>query len=286
MNKNKTPDSKTTPSLEMPKMNPYVPAKAKVLEFFRESPDNFSIIIDFKTKHEPGQFVMVGLPGIGEAPISICSYSSEHMKLNIREVGSVTNSLAKVKEGDFVFVRGPYGTGYPMNSLEGNNIIMIGGGCGVAPLKGVIDYLSSNRKKYKDIDLLFGYRSVHDILFKREIETWKQHYNTMISIDKADDADKNVCYDAKVGFVTEHLKKSDIPVKSSVVFICGPPKMMELVIEILKEKGFESEQIFVSTERLMQCALGKCGHCMIRGKYTCMDGPVFRLDEVEKFKND
>ena len=137
-------------------INPYLPKKVKVIEYFRESHDNFSIIVDFKCNHEPGQYVMVSLPGIGEAPISICSYSSKHLKLNIREVGSVTFALGKLKEGDFLFVRGPYGKGYPMKNLEGQNILMIGGGCGVAPLKGIIDYLEQNRLKYKDIDLYFG----------------------------------------------------------------------------------------------------------------------------------
>ncbi len=266
--------------------NPYLPVKAKVLEFFRESHDNFTITVDFTKKHEPGQFVMVGLPGIGEAPISVCSYSGKHLKLNIREVGSVTDGLARVKKGDTILIRGPYGKGYPMKQLEGNSIVMIGGGCGVAPLKGIIEYIGANRKKYRNIDLLFGYRSVHDILFTREISAWKRDYNTMISIDKPDESAPNACYDAKVGFVSDFLKKSGINPDNRVAFVCGPPIMMGLATGILKEKGFKSEQIFISAERLMQCAIGKCCHCMIHGKYTCMDGPVFRLDEVEAYKND
>jgi len=289
--------AKTTPSKKRKKIvaattttttaadNPYLPKKIKVLEFFRESSDNFTITVNFKSNHEPGQFVMVSLPGIGEAPISISSYSTEFVKLDIRQVGSVTNAAAKLRKGDFVFVRGPYGKGYPMDVLEGNNIVMIGGGCGVAPLKGIIEYVGQNRSKFRNIDLFLGYRSVSDILFTRELNGWKKDYNTMISVDKTGEGE--TCGpDMKVGFITEHLRNSSISNNNCVAFICGPPKMIELVIGILKEKGFHSDQIFVSTERLMQCAIGKCGHCMIHGKYTCLDGPVFRWDELEGYRND
>jgi NAD(P)H-flavin reductase len=266
--------------------NPYIPKKVKVLDFFRESQDNFSLTTDFRTSHEPGQFVMASLPGIGEAAISIASYSREFMKLNIREVGSVTKNLAKLRKGDVLYVRGPYGRGYPMKVLEGNNIMMIGGGCGVAPLKGVIEYLDHNREKYGDITLFFGYRSVRDVLFTRELDLWKQHYKVMLSIDKVEEGERNTCYNARPGFVTENVKCTDNKCTNTVVFLCGPPKMMELTIQALKGQGFHSDQLFVSTERLMQCALGKCGHCMIRGMYTCVKGPVFRWDEIEGCKND
>ncbi len=267
-------------------MNDYIPQKVKILEFYRESPDNFSIVIDFKTDHEPGQFIQVSLPGIGEAPISICSYSKDHMKLNVREIGSVTNSLGKLKEGDEIWVRGPYGKGYPMQELKGNNLLIIGGGCGVAPLKGIIDYVDQNREDYQNIDLFFGYRSVHDVLFRRETPEWKNKYNLMMSVDKAEEGDDLACFEMKTGYLMERMKELDINSENTVAFLCGPPIMINKIIGLLKEKGFKSEQIFLSAERLMQCALGMCGHCMIHGKYTCLDGPVFRWDELENFKND
>lgn len=266
--------------------NPYLPSEFKVINFERESPDNFTLTVDFRHSHEPGQFVMVSLPGIGEAPISIASYSKDSLCLNIREVGSVTNNLAKLRPGDSVFIRGPYGRGYPMKFLVGNNIVLIGGGCGVAPLRGVIEYIAKNRSQFADVDLFFGYRSVHDVLFKKELASWKQHYNTMISIDKGTESDSKSCYDARIGFVTEHLKNACFNNENRVAFLCGPPKMMELAVSALRDKGFHNDQIFVSTERLMQCAVGKCGHCMIQEKYTCENGPVFRWDEIEGCRND
>ena len=264
--------------------NPYIPKEYKILDFKRESPDTFTITISMKVKHEPGQFVQVSLPGIGECPISICSYSDEYMKLNIREVGNMTNALAKLKKGDSLFVRGPYGKGYPMNSFKGNNIIIIGGGCGIAPLKGVIEFIEKKREDYKDVHLFLGYRSPENIIFKEELEEWRNKYNLNVTLDE--NAHGELCYNAKTGFITEAIKNSDLSNENKVVFICGPPVMMKFVIEILKEKGFNDDQIFISAERLMYCAFGVCCHCMIRGKFTCVDGPVFRYDEVKDYKND
>jgi len=273
--------------LKLKVKNPYIPSETKVLEFYRESPDNFTLTLEMKLKHDPGQFVQVSLPGIGECPISICSYSGEHLKLNVRQVGNMTNAMTRLKKGEKIWVRGPYGHGYPMKVLKGNNILMIGGGCGVAPLKGIIEYVEHNRDSYKDINLVFGFRSPNDILFQRESRDWTRKYKMVVSIDKDPHAsDVAACYTGPVGFVTDILKKQTISPTNCVAFVCGPPIMMRYVIEILKGKGFHDDQIFISAERLMYCAIGKCCHCMIRGKFTCMDGPVFRYDEVKDFKND
>jgi anaerobic sulfite reductase subunit B len=264
--------------------NPYMPKPYKVLESFRESTDTFTITVDMKVKHDPGQFVQVSIPGVGECPISICSYSDKFLKLNIREVGNVTKALSKIKKGDKLLIRGPYGHGYPMTELKGNDLIIIGGGCGVAPLKGIIDYVEKNRSDYKDVMLFLGYRSPNDIIFTRELTEWRKKYNLDVTVDQ--NAHSEFCYDAKTGFVTDALKAANINNQNKVVFICGPPVMMKFVIDILKQKGFHDDQIFISAERLMFCALGVCCHCMIHGKFTCIDGPVFRYDEIVKYKND
>src|SRR3989339_126658 len=264
--------------------NPYLPKPYRVLDYVRESPDTFTIAVDMKTYHDPGQFVQVSLPGFGESPISICSDSREFIRLNIREVGTVTKALAKLKVGDTVLIRGPYGRGYPMQALRGNDLIIIGGGCGVAPLKGIIDYVYNHRAAYKDIYLFLGYRSPDDILFQKELEQWKKDYHVHMTVDE--NKQQKFCYEATTGFVTDKLKAAPIDNHGKVAFVCGPPIMMKFTTHILKEKGFNDDQIFVSAERLMYCALGVCCHCMIRGKFTCMDGPVFRYDEIGHFKND
>ncbi len=264
--------------------NPYIPKPYKILDFYRETNDNFTLKIDIQVNHDPGQFVQVSIPGIGEAPISICSDSRNFIKLNIKEVGNMTTALSKLKKGDTILIRGPYGHGYPMKELKGNNLILIGGGCGVSPLKGVIDYIENNRKDYKDVILFMGYRSPDDIIFKRDLDEWKRIYNLQVTVDK--NPQGKFCYDGEEGFITEALKKANLTNENKVVLLCGPPIMMKSSIDILKQKGFHDDQIFISAERLMYCALGVCCHCMIRGQFTCLDGPVFRYDQIKDFKND
>jgi len=264
--------------------SPYIPVPCKVIEYFKESSDTFTIKVEFKSSHDPGQFVMASIPGIGEAPISICSYSKDYMKLNIRIVGNVTRAMSNLRAGDTVWMRGPYGHGYPMDKLKGNSVVIIGGGCGVAPLKGVLDYVEAKRSDFKDVYMFLGYRSPIDIIFTRELVEWRQKYNIQVTVDQ--NAKSDFCYDAKTGFVTEALKASNLTNENKVVFVCGPPIMMKFVIDILKDKGFHDDQIFISAERLMYCGMGVCCHCMIRGKFTCIDGPVFRYDEIKDFKTD
>ncbi len=264
--------------------NPYLPKPFKVLEFFRESPDTFTLTVNMSIQHEPGQFVQVSLPGIGECPISICSYSDRNIKLNVRQVGNVTTALARLRKGHPLLLRGPYGKGYPMKQLAGNNLVIVGGGCGIAPLKGVIDYIEENRDDYRAVQLFLGYQSPDDILFRRELAGWKKKYDMKVTVDE--NPEGKFCYDGEVGFITSAVEQTELDNRNKAVFICGPPVMMKYVIAILQKKGFRDEQIFISAERLMYCGFGICCHCMIRGKFTCMDGPVFRYDEIRDFKND
>ena len=264
--------------------NPYKPMPFKVLDYYRETADIFTLTVNMPIQHKPGQFVQVSLPGIGEAPISLCSDSNNFIKLNIREVGRVTKEIAKLKVSDTIFIRGPYGNGYPMEQLAGNGVILVGGGCGVAPLKGVIDYIEHHRDQFEDVILFLGYRSPNDILFKKELVEWKERYHLTVTVDQ--NPEHQFCYEAGTGFITDALNKSNLTNTNKVAFLCGPPIMMKAATTILQQKGFHEDQIFHSAERLMYCALGVCCHCMIRGKYTCIDGPVFRYDTIKDFKND
>ncbi|MBW2971790.1 FAD/NAD(P)-binding protein [Candidatus Woesearchaeota archaeon] len=263
--------------------NIYLPKAAKITLFRRESSDCFLLRTSLKSKYDPGQFFQVSLPLIGEAPISVASYSDEFLDLNIREVGNVTKALSKLKKGDTLYIRGPYGKGYPMEKLYGKNLILIGGGSGVAPLKGILSYVDKHRQNFGDVTIFFGFRTPDDILFKEDMKQWKRKYQLNMSVDKNPKKQRITC---DVCFVTNLIEKAKMASDNNVVFICGPPVMMKITVDILKNKGFREEQIYISTERLMNCALGICGHCMIHGKYTCLDGPVFRYDEVSQYKND
>ena len=258
--------------------NDYLPVKAKITEFHRETSDIVNMRLAFRCRHQPGQFVMVSLPGIGEAPISISSFSDRYIDLHVREVGTVTDALGRLGRGSMVFVRGPYGKGYPMEGLRHLNMVMIGGGCGVAPLRSVVEYVEKNRKDYGKVDLFFGYTSPKDILFRSSVNRWKRKFNLYMSVDR--NPHKETCFNARTGFVTELVKKAKIETGNTVVMLCGPPIMMTTAVSDLMKKGFREHQIYISTERLMECGLGICGHCMIHGKYTCLDGPVFRYDEI------
>ena len=263
--------------------NPYLVHPAKILDFRRQTADCFVIKTNFKAKHNPGQFVQMSLPGIGEAPISIASYSDEFMEFSIREVGNLTNAIGKLKKGDAVYIRGPYGRGYPVEKFFGKDLILVGGGSGVAPLKGLLAYIDQHNENFGEVNLFFGFRSPDNILFKDDLKRWKKKYKLNMSVDVNPGKAKISC---DVCFITQLLEKAKMNPENKVVFICGPPVMMKISVGILKNKGFQEDQIYISTERMMNCGVGVCGHCMIHGKYTCKDGPVFRYDEISKYKSD
>jgi len=250
----------------------------KIIKKNWESPDTVTFRVDWQVKHDPGQFIEISMPGIGESPISFCSWNPNYCEFNVRVAGNVTKAISRLEVGDTMQVRGPYGRGYPMHYFKDNNLLFIGGGCGVAPLKGIIEYVEHHRQEFKNVDFFFGYRSRDDILFKHLIDGWKDKFNLHITIDK--DAGK-FNFSCPTGFVTDAVKNAPITPENKIAFICGPPIMMDYTIPLLLEKGFNEDQIWVSAERHMKCCTGKCGHCMINGKYACKDGPVFRYDEIK-----
>jgi len=259
----------------------YVPWAVKITSIKQESSDSVTIQIPFEKKNVPGQFVQLSIPGIGECPISISSHSDKFLDLHIRIVGNMTKAMSKLKAGDTLFVRGPYGNGYPMEQFKGKDMVLVGGGCGVAPLRSIIKYVLAHRKDFGKVYLFFGFRSPGEMIFKEEIEQWKQEKDFYVYIT-VDANPKNEKFDGKVCFVTNCIKDVALEPKNKVVMLCGPPIMMNLAIGFLKEKGFTESQTYISAERMMHCAVGICGHCMIHGKYTCKDGPVFRMDQLKE----
>ncbi|MAG39083.1 anaerobic sulfite reductase subunit B [Candidatus Woesearchaeota archaeon] len=256
----------------------YQAKRYKIKDIQRQSNNNIMLRIKTKINPSPGQFVEVSIPGIGESPISTASYNKKILDLNVQVVGNVTEALAKMRIGQKIHLRGPYGTSYPLEQLKGENLILVAGGCGVAPLRAVIEYLKERRLDYKEIHLFFGFRSPKDILFKEEMKEWKSLYHLNLSVDKAPEENPFNC---PVGFVTQILEEADISADNSSILLCGPPVMMDKSITILENKGFSTDKMWISLERHMKCSTGKCGHCMVNGKYLCIDGPVFRYDKVK-----
>lgn len=258
--------------------NPYVPKKVRVLGVEKQTPDTKMITLDFRAGNVPGQFLELSLLNIGEAPISICSGSKEHTQLLVRAVGNVTNRLCSLNVGDSVFVRGPYGTGYPVETFDGD-IAIIAGGTGTAPLRSVIQYIGQNRNKFGEVSLFLGFRSPQEVLFKKDIRKWGKLFNVDLSIDKPYRGWKE-----NVGFIHTLVERSKFK-KDTTALVCGPPIMMRAVVNVLTKKSFRDENIFVSYERLMHCGIGKCGHCMVNDKYVCRDGPVFNYTEAKHLED-
>ncbi len=261
--------------------NPYMTYPAKIISKEKFTDDTYVFRVKTEFKTEPGQFIEISVPLYGEAPISVASHREGELDLLVRNVGNVTNQIAEMEVGGEMEIRGPYGHGYPLADIKGNNLVVIGGGTGTAPIKGVLEYVEQHRNDYHDIHLFLGFRSPDLVLFKKDIEAWSKRYNTVLSVDNA-----ATYWTGKVGVITKYIEESGLNNQNKVVLLCGPPVMIKFAVQALKKLGFHDDQIFVSSERNMKCGIGKCGHCMIRGKYTCKDGPVFRYDSIADYKND
>ena len=249
-------------------MNPYLPKKTKILKIMKETEDTSTFRLNYRCKHKPGQFVDVSVLGIGECPISFASYSKDYIDLTVRNVGNVTNAIHKKKKDGHLFIRGPYGNGYPMKKFHGKNMIFVGGGTGVAPLIGAVDYI-------ENVSLFFGFRHDKAILFKRKFNDWSKMFNFDFTLDC-----KSKQLKCNIGVVTKLIEKAELK-KNSIAIVCGPPMMMKFVVKSLLAKEIKEENIYISFERLMSCGVGKCGHCEVGGKYVCKHGPVFRYDAAK-----
>ena len=228
---------------------------------------------------KPGQFVEISVAGFGEAPISITSPPSttEYFELCIKKVGKLTEKIHRMKKGDIVGIRGPYGNGFSIEQLYGFNPIFIAGGIGLAPLRSLIKEVFAERDKFGTISIFFGARRPGEIIFKDELKEWEKMAEVKITVDTADDR-----WDGHVGFVSQLVEKANISDNSFAV-ICGPPAMFEPTVEQLKKKGIEDIQVSVSAERRMKCGIGKCGHCIAGGEvYVCLEGPVFTYDRYQE----
>ncbi|MBR9692503.1 hypothetical protein GOV07_01080, partial [Candidatus Woesearchaeota archaeon] len=259
----------------------YEPRKTKIIKSQRLGSRHHLIRIEAHTDHEPGQFFQLTVLGFGEAPISIASHSKDYIDLVINPVGSVTKEAIRKKVGQHLLLRGPFGFGYPMHYFYNNNIILVGGGCGVAPLKGVMDYIAQYRTHYRKVDCFFGYRSPYDSIFTKDFKKWEKDKVFDFTYAYSQAPPK---FTGKIGYINGYLEQSGLNPGHTIALICGPPPMMLSVVESLKKMGFNDDQIWVSHERHMKCATGMCGHCMIEGKYTCKDGPVFRWDWIKDAK--
>lgn len=228
---------------------------------------------------EPGQFNMLYAFGVGEVPISISGDPDESETLvhTIRAVGAVTEALCSVKKGQTVGVRGPYGSIWPLAEAEGNDIVLVAGGIGLAPLRPVLHALLARRKHYGRVFLLYGTRNPEDILFRKELETLRARFDLEVEVT-VDSAQPS--WRGNVGPVTVLLPGASFDPDNTTALVCGPEIMMHFTCKELIGHGVPIDQIFISTERNMKCAVGFCGHCQLGPKFICKDGPVFRYPDI------
>lgn len=226
--------------------------------------------MEFRGTVRPGQFFEVSVPKYGEAPISVSGVGTDFVDLTIRSVGRVTNEVFERYEGQSLLMRGPYGNGFALSLYEKGETLVIAGGTGVSPVRGVIEALSLTEDA-KDKHVIVGFKSPDDMLFRDDLKNWSERLNLILTVDGAPDG-----YTGNIGLVTKFIPGVSIKnVAAARAIVVGPPPMMRFSVKGLLEKGFQEENIWVSQERRMCCSLGKCGHCRIGEKYVCLDGPVF-----------
>jgi NAD(P)H-flavin reductase len=262
--------------------NPYRPIKAKVEDVITETSNIKTFVFrpEEPMSFEAGQFMQVGVPGIGECPFTPSSdpKKTETIEFTVMKAGEVTSKLHNMKPGEIVGLRGPYGKPYPLKDFHGKDIYIVGGGVGLAPLRSLLFALFHEIDNLRKIEVRFGARTPNDISYKNAIEEWKKHKKTnlVISVDSGGPG-----WTGNVGLVTTILKETDVEIKNAVAIVCGPPIMMKFVNTRLLDMGFRDKDIYLSMEKNMSCGIGKCFHCNLGKYFVCKDGPVFTWEQIK-----
>ena len=251
--------------------NDYIPFSSEILTVIKHTDIEYTFRMAFRGDVKPGQFFEVSIPKYGEAPISVSGIGDGFVDLTIRRVGKVTNEVFEHYVGDTLFMRGPYGNGFDIENYKGKELVIIAGGTGVSPVRGVISYFADHEKERKDMTIITGFKSVKDVLFKDDFLYWRQKMRVILTLDSGEETEEH-----KIGLVTKYIPDLELEnVSNAVAIVVGPPAMMRFSVKGLLERGFKEENIWISQERKMCCGLGKCGHCKVGDTYICLDGPVF-----------
>lgn len=266
---------------------PMTPVFYSVLRTRQETRDTFTLDLEPPAGTEvlrfaPGQFNMLYAFGVGEVPISVSGDPGRAKSLvhTIREVGAVTHAMRKLKRGDPLGVRGPFGSSWPVKEGYDRDVVIVAGGIGLAPLRPALYSILAHREKYGRVVLMYGTRTPDDILFRKELESWRARLDLSVhvTVDRA-----MASWRGSVGVVTTIIPRARFDSSSALVMICGPEAMMRFTILELQNRGVGLDQMYVSTERNMKCAIGFCGHCQLGPTFVCKDGPIFRYDTIQPF---
>lgn len=266
--------------------NAYLPQEAQIVARVQETPDIFTLRLRFtdiayhaRYRFQPGQFNMLYLHGVGEVAISIASDPlDEHLfDHTIRAVGRVTKAMAKLDTGDYIGVRGPFGRGWPLASAQGRDVVLVTGGLGCAPVVSVIHYALRRRKHFGRLIILQGVKHSNDLIWRKQYDEWAQMPNTQVLLS-ADQAGSN--WPFSTGLVTKLVEQATFDPANTIAMLCGPEGMMKATATTLLGRGIPAQDIWLSMERNMHCAIGHCGHCQFGGSFICKDGPVYPLPEI------
>jgi NAD(P)H-flavin reductase len=268
-----------------------IPKVGLITDIKQQTPDvkTFRVVAPEGGKlfeHMPGQCAMLSIPGVSEAMISITSSptNKEYMEFSVKKCGCLTEVLHGLEPGDYMTVRGPYGNAFPVETdLKGEGLVFIAGGIGLAPLRSVINYVRDNRENYGDVDIIYGSRSMDDLVYLDEIKSeWMNTpgFNVHLTIDREQEG-----WDGHVGFVPSFVTEVNPDIRKKIL-ICGPPIMIKFTLDALAKLGFQKSQVYTTMELRMKCGIGKCGRCNIGNKYVCKDGPVFRFDQLEQLPDE
>jgi NAD(P)H-flavin reductase len=263
--------------------NPYLPAPARILRITKLTETTRLFELRFEDpalaaafSHRPGQFIELSVLGVGEAPFSMPSSPTRRgtFELGIRRAGVLTSYLFDhVREGDEVGIRGPLGNGYPIETFEGANIVLVAGGLGMVPLRGLLQYLVDRRDAFGRVVLVYGSRRPDRVLFRDELELLERRGDAevLLTVDDPGTAPWN----GRQGYVTDLIDEIEIDPADTFAVACGPPVFYKFLLEKLVDAGFGKDRIFLNLERRMECGIGKCGHCAVGYTFTCLHGPVF-----------
>lgn len=258
--------------------NEYIPFPSQVREIIRHTDIEYTFRMSFSGSVKPGQFFEVSIPKYGEAPISVSGIGADTVDLTIRRVGRVTDKIFEHYEGNTLLMRGPYGNGFDINEYKGKELVIIAGGTGLSPVKGIVDYFCEHPDEAAGTTLVAGFKSPQDILFKQDFERWEKTIRVIKTVDSAPEG-----YSGLTGMVTKYIPDLPLETPSDAAFITvGPPVMIRFVIQEILKRGVPEQNIWISHERKMCCGLGKCGHCKMNDAYVCLDGPVFNYAESKE----
>lgn len=268
--------------------NPYLPHEAEIVDRIQESATLFTLRLRFTDpqvnadyQFKPGQFNMLYLYGIGEIPISIVSDPMDESLYDhtIRAVGRVSKGFYNLKKGDRIGVRGPYGRGWPLEEAEQKDIIIVTGGLGCAPVVSVINYIMNRRERFGKVNIIQGVKHSADFIWKERYDQWRAEPHTQVLL--AADAGDPI-WPWHIGPVTGLFGQMEFNKDHTIVMMCGPEGMMRAVAHYMLSQGISENDLWLSMERNMQCAIGHCGHCQYGEKFICKDGPVFCYQDIKE----